>query len=75
MRQPPSRTPYPLRSLEDESPSAHGAGHWEIIREIQDLEEILLENVDQAENCDSAAAFLEEVRQALEMRRAALRVA
>jgi hypothetical protein len=75
MNRTSSRTAYPIRSLEDESLPALDVGHWELVREIQDLEEILLENVDQAENCDSAAAFLEEVRQALESRRAALRSA
>jgi len=63
----------PHQSFEDESPLSQAVRHWTLVREIEDLEEILTDNGDQAEHCDSVAAFLEEVRMALAARRSLLR--
>jgi len=63
----------PHQSFEDEPPLSQAVRHWTLVREIEDLEEILTDNGDQAEHCDSVATFLEEVRMALAARRSLLR--
>ncbi len=68
---PPRALPH--QSFEDESPLSPAVRHWTLVREIEDLEEILTDNGDQAEHCDSVAAFLDEVRMALAARRSLLR--